>query len=185
MSGQRFSPFITGRCYHWICAEESVARLWSSAGELWLLTFVSIWSKGGDSAGQDLSKGAVWFLLPSLQHRECYRAAPEASRFQVILPVCDQSKQERCSPSCAIVCDFVSAVLQHSRWREKSVSLDVQQRISNFSLVLPINIAVNQVSFKGEQRGQRSSLAEDTWQLLHIPISRCGGFSSISLTCLV
>lgn len=89
------------------------------------------------------------------------------------------------SPSRAIVCDFVSALLQPSRWQEKSVSLGTQQRSSNFSLVLPVNLAVNQVSFKGEQLGQRSSLAENTWQLLRIPISRCGGFSSVSLTCLV
>lgn len=76
------------------------------------------------------------------------------SRLQVILPVYHWSKQECCSP---IAGNCLSAFLQHSRWQEKSVSLSVLQRINNFSLVLSINRAVNQVSFNREQWGQCSS----------------------------
>lgn len=38
---------------------------------------------------------------------------------------------------------------------------------------------------RGEQQGQHNSLAENTWQLLCTSASRCGGISSISLTCLL
>lgn len=68
-------------------------------------------------------------------------------------------------PSCAVFCDFVSAVLLHRtaeghrRWQEKSVFLGIQQRKSNFGLVLPINITVSQISLE-----ESSRVSKTAWQ---------------------
>lgn len=57
-------------------------------------------------------------------------------------------------PSCAVLWDFVPAVLLHRTleghriWQEKLVSFGIQQRINGFGLVLPINIIVNQISLE-------------------------------------
>lgn len=186
MSGWRFSPLVPGRCYHWICVEESVACLWSPVGKLWLLAFVSMWSKGGDSLlARILARERFDFCCHHYSISGVAELLPRHPGTRWFFQRMTEARRSAAPPSCAIVCDFVSALLQRSRWQEKSVSLGIQQRKSNFSLVLPVNIAVNQVSFKGEQQGQRGSLAENTWQLLRIPISRCGGFSSTSFTCLV
>lgn len=74
------------------------------------------------SAGQGLSKGVVWCLLSLSQCHGCCRAAPEASKLQVVVLAHDQSKQEHCSPvicNCLWFC-FCSPSAQ---WVTRNVSL--------------------------------------------------------------